>query len=182
MNMLTVLIPGGFKPPHVGHYKFFKYYLDNPKVSELRIFCGDRGRKTGDDYEVSLEQAEAVLDAYGILKHPKVIYQRAMSRNGADGSYTNPFADVYDWVDENHSKTDQDICLGVSSKDSGYQVGFLGYFKSFAPNIVEMEHAYEQEEFVDATEFREALAQGKSIKKFIPDHVSEEQIRKIFTN
>jgi hypothetical protein len=57
----------------------------------------------------------------------------------------------------------------------------LGYFKSFA-NIVEIQHSYKQEEFISATEFREALAAGEPIDKFIPDHVSEEEIKKIFTN
>ena len=178
--MITVLIPGGFKPPHVGHYKFFMHYINNPEVSEVRIFCGERGRKAGENFEVSIEQAEAVLEAYGILKHPKVIYQRASVRKGSDGHYTNPFTDVYDWAEENYDKTPNDICLGVSSKDTGYQAGFLGYFKSFA-NIVEIPQTYEQEEFVSATEFREALSLGKSIENFIPDHVSAEEINKIFS-
>ena len=82
--MITVLIPGGFKPPHVGHYKFFMHYINNPEVSEVRIFCGDRPRRAGDDFAVSIEQAEAVLEAYGILKHPKVVYQRAKLRNGIE--------------------------------------------------------------------------------------------------
>ena len=178
--MVTVLIPGGFKPPHVGHYKFFMHYINNPEVSEVRIFCGERQRKVGDDFAVSIEQAEAVLKAYGILDNPKVIYQRAMVRKALHGHYTNPFADVYDWVEENHNKTENQISLGMSSKDAGYQAGFLGYFKSFA-NIVEIQHSYEQEEFVSATEFREALSAGKSIDKFIPDHVEEEEIVKIFS-
>ena len=179
--MLTILIPGGFKPPHVGHYKFFMHYINNPEVSEVRIFCGDRPRRAGDNFEVSIEQAEAVLRAYGILDSPKVIYQRATVRKGSNGHYTNPFSDVYDWAEENHDKTENQISLGMSSKDTGYQAGFLGYFKSFA-NIVEIQHSYKQEEFISATEFREALAAGKPIDQFIPEHVSAEEIKKIFTN
>jgi hypothetical protein len=87
---------------------------------------------------------------------------------------------VYDWAEENHDKTENQISLGLSSKDTGYQAGFLGYFKSFA-NIVEIQHTYEQEHLVSATEFREALAAGKPIKKFIPDHVPEEEIIKLFS-
>ena len=181
MSKLTILIPGGFKPPHVGHYKFFMHYINNPEVSEVRIFCGERQRKVGDDFAVSIEQAEAVLRLYGILDSPKVIYQRAAVRKGSDGHYTNPFADVYDWAEENHDKTENNICLGVSSKDSGYQAGFLDHFREME-NVIETNHAYEQEELVSGTQFRNALANGESIEKFIPDHVSEEQIKKIFTN
>ena len=182
MTKLTVLIPGGFKPPHVGHYKFFMHYITNPHVSEVRIFCGDRLREAGQDFEVSLEQAEAVLEAYGILKHPKVIYQRAKPRKGARGAYTNPFADVYDWAEENHEESENKICLGVSSKDEGYQAGFVNHFREVTSKIIQVPSLYEQEEFISATEFREALSQHKSIERFIPSHVKEEQIRKIFTN
>ena len=181
MSKLTVLIPGGFKPPHVGHYKFFMHYINNPEVSEVRIFCGDRQRKTGDDFTVSIEHTEAILRLYGILDNPKVIYQRASTRKGSNGDYTNPFADVYDWAEENHQETTNKISLGVSSKDTGYQVGFLRHFQS-TPNVVEIQHTYEQEHLVSATEFRKALAAGESIDEFIPDHVSAEEIKKIFTN
>ena len=180
MSKLTVLIPGGFKPPHVGHYKFFMHYINNPEVSEVRIFCGDRQRKTGDDFTVSIEHTEAILRLYGILDNPKVIYQRASTRKGSNGDYTNPFADVYDWAEENHQETTNKISLGVSSKDTGYQVGFLRHFES-SPNVVKIDHVYEQEELVSATEFRQALASGNPIKKFIPDHVEEEEVIKLFT-
>ena len=102
------------------------------------------------------------------------------SERAKNGHYTNPFADVFDWAEENYDKTENQISLGMSSKDTGYQAGFLGYFKSFA-NIVEIQHSYKQEEFVSATEFREALAAGKPIDKFIPDHVDTEEIIKIFS-
>tara|TARA_R110002012_G_scaffold319160_2_gene538929 strand:- start:61 stop:603 length:543 start_codon:yes stop_codon:yes gene_type:complete len=180
MSKLTVLIPGGFKPPHVGHYKFFMHYINNPEVSEVRIFCGDRQRKTGDDFTVSIEHTEAILRLYGILGNPKVVYQRASLREGKNGHYTNPFADVYDWAEENCNKTQNHISLGVSSKDTGYQAGFLNYFKT-QTNIVQVAHEYKQEELISATEFREALLAGRSIKKFIPDHVEEEEIIKLFT-
>jgi len=46
---------------------------------------------------------------------------------------------------------------------------------------VKIDHVYEQEELVSATEFRQALASGDPIKKFIPDHVEEEEVIKLFT-
>ena len=181
MYKRQVLIPGGFKPPHVGHYKFFMHYINNPEVSEVRIFCGERGRKAGDDFEVSIEQAEAVLEVYGILKHPKVIYQRARLRNGYRGPYTNPFSDVYDWTEENYEQSENQICLGVSSKDKGYQGGFLSHFLEVTEKVIEIPSEYEQEDLISGTQFRNALASGESIEKFIPDHVKEEDILKLFS-
>ena len=62
-----VLIAGGFKPPHKGHHDFIKFYLDNPDVEEVILFCGEKKRDS-----VSLEATEAILSAYGLLAHPKL--------------------------------------------------------------------------------------------------------------
>ena len=32
-----VIIPGGFKPPHLGHYNLVKSYLNHPSSSELQL-------------------------------------------------------------------------------------------------------------------------------------------------
>ena len=40
---------------------------------------------------------------------------------------------------------------------------------------------FEMKDDVSATQFREALKAGESIDEFIPDHVSAEEIKKIFT-
>ena len=61
MDMITVLIPGGFKPPHVGHYKFFMHYINNPEVSEVRIFCGERQRKVGDNFAAGMTGGMAFI-------------------------------------------------------------------------------------------------------------------------
>ena len=39
---------------------------------------------------------------------------------------------------------------------------------------------FEMQEDISATEFRELLSSGKSINKFLPEHVSEKEIREIF--
>ena len=168
----TVLIAGGFKPPHKGHYDFIKFYLDNPEVERVILFCGEKKRDT-----ISLEATEAILGAYGLLEHPKLTYKRAKVKNGKKGAYTNPLSDCYDWADDN---PDCYCGLGWSSKDKGYQVGFQKYFKG-EETIVEPP-MFEMKDDVSATEFREALKAGESIDEFIPDHVSAEEIKKIFTN
>ena len=58
----TVLIAGGFKPPHKGHYDYIKFYLDNPDVKEVRLYAGDKARD-----KITLEQSEALLKLYGFL-------------------------------------------------------------------------------------------------------------------
>tara|TARA_R110000772_G_scaffold223676_1_gene334245 strand:- start:3549 stop:4061 length:513 start_codon:yes stop_codon:yes gene_type:complete len=166
----TVLIAGGFKPPHKGHNDFIKFYLDNPEVEEVILFCGEKKRDS-----ISIEATEAVLKAYGLLSHPKLTYKRASRRTGRKGAYTNPLTDCYDWADEN----DDCRCgLGWSSKDKGYQKGFQKYFNG-DESIVEPP-MFEMTDEISATEFREALSTGGSIKKFLPDCASEDFIRELF--
>ena len=166
----TVLIAGGFKPPHKGHYNFIKFYLDNPEVEEVILFCGEKKRDS-----ISIEATEAVLKAYGLLAHPKLTYKRARRLTGRKGAYTNPLKDCYDWADDN----DDCRCgLGWSSKDKGYQKGFQKYF--YGDESIIEPPMFEMQEDISATEFREALSTGDSIKKFLPEHVSEKEIREIF--
>lgn len=167
----TVLIAGGFKPPHKGHYDFIKFYLDNPEVERVILFCGEKKRDS-----ISLETTEAVLSAYGLMEHPKLTYKRAKVKNGKKGAYTNPLSDCYDWADDN---PDCYCGLGWSSKDKGYQLGFQKYFKG-EETIVEPP-MFEMKDDVSATEFREALMNGKPIQRFLPDGVREENIIKLFS-
>jgi len=41
---ITVLMPGGFKPPHGGHLELAKRYADLPQVSEVQILIGPATR------------------------------------------------------------------------------------------------------------------------------------------
>tara|TARA_Y100000114_G_scaffold55648_2_gene50919 strand:- start:5314 stop:5829 length:516 start_codon:yes stop_codon:yes gene_type:complete len=166
----TVLIPGGFKPPHKGHYDYIKFYLDNPDVERVIMFCGDKDRDG-----VTLEHTENVLEIYGLLSHPKMDYRRAMVREGRNKNYTNPLADCFDWGDEN---TDIKFGLGCSEKDAGYQTSFGDYFYGNDNYIIAP--VFKMIDDISATQFRQALRNGDSIKKFLPDHVSEEDINILF--
>ena len=37
---IIVLLPGGFKPPHIGHFELAKRYASLPNVQEVRILIG----------------------------------------------------------------------------------------------------------------------------------------------
>ena len=166
----TILIPGGFKPPHKGHYDYIKFYLDNPQVDKVILFCGDKSRDG-----VTLEQTEAVLSLYGLMDHPKLDYRRAMIREGKKKTYTNPLADCFDWGDENE---DVKFGLGCSGKDCHYQTSFGDYFYG-NENYVSAPK-FEMIDEISATDFREALRNNESIAKFLPDGVSEEDVRLLF--
>ena len=166
----TVLIPGGFKPPHKGHYDYIKYYLDNPKVEKVVLFCGDKERDG-----VTLEHTEKILEIYGLMSHPKLDYRRALVREGKKKNYTNPLADCFDWGDEN---TEHKFGLACSEKDAGYQVSFGDYFYG-DKNYVVMP-VFKMSDRLSSTDFRAALQNNESIAKFLPDGIGEEHIKSLF--
>jgi hypothetical protein len=110
------------------------------------------------------------------MEHPKLTYKRAKVKNGKKGAYTNPLSDCYDWADNN---PDCYCGLGWSSKDTGYQAGFQKYFKG--DSMIIEPPMFEMKDDVSATQFREALMNGESIQRFLPDGVREETILKLFS-
>jgi len=167
----TILIPGGFKPPHKGHYDYIKFYLDNPDVKEVRLYIGEKSRDT-----ITLEQTEEVLRLYGLLDHPKMNYRRATMRQGKKGSYTNPLADCYDYAE---NRPLEPVALGCSTKDAGYKKGFMKYFDGIRSEVIDAP-MFEQQDDLSATDFRAALQNGDSIAKFLPDGVGEQSVLALF--
>jgi len=167
----TVLIPGGFKPPHKGHYDYIKFYLDNPGVKEVRLYIGEKERDT-----ITLEQTEEVLRLYGLLDHPKMNYKRATIRQGKKGAYTNPLADCYDYAEV---KVLEPVALGCSTKDVGYRERFNAYFDDIRSDIVSAP-IFEQQDDLSATDFRAALQNGDSIAEFLPDGIDEQSVLALF--
>jgi len=167
----TVLIPGGFKPPHKGHYDYIKFYLDNPDVKEVRLYVGEKSRDT-----ITLEQTEEVLRLYGLLDHPKMNYKRATIRQGKKGAYTNPLADCYDYAEV---KVLEPVALGCSTKDAKYRKNFMKYFDGIRTGVIEAP-IFEQQDDLSATDFRAALQNGDSIVEFLPDGVDEQSVLALF--
>jgi len=165
----TILMAGGFKPPHKGHYDFIKFYLDDPTVKKVILFCGDKKRDG-----ITLENTEALLAIYGLLDHPKLDYRRATIRNGRKGAYTNPLNDCYDWADDNSDI----VCgLGWSEKDALYQNSFQSYF--YGDSTIVQPPMFEMKDKLSATDFRKALRNGDTIAHFLPEGVCEQEVRSV---
>ena len=63
---ITVLLPGGFKPMHIGHIDLVRRYAEHPDVKEVKVLIGP-GIRNGINQEVSLEIAkklrqESIID------------------------------------------------------------------------------------------------------------------------
>jgi len=58
----VVLIPGGFKPPHKGHYAMLNHYASNPNVESVVVLNGPKSREG-----VTQEMSQQLFDLYGGL-------------------------------------------------------------------------------------------------------------------
>ena len=169
---LTIVTGGGFKPPHKGHYEFFKFYLDMPNVNKLVVFSGTKEREG-----IGLDKTLALFELYGLMSHPKFEFRMASARaKKSGGTYTNPMVDAMDYAANNPEEL---VGFGHSAKEAKYQTIFLGATKK-SNNTVEVPMA--PEDFpISATQFRDALRNGLSIAEFLPDGVSEEDVKRIIT-
>ena len=57
---ITVLLPGGFKPPHGGHLELAKRYATQPNVSKVEILIGPKERE-GITRDQSIQVWKALL-------------------------------------------------------------------------------------------------------------------------
>ena len=122
-----VLIPGGFKPPHSGHYNLVNSYLNHPSVERVAIVIGDLER-TDSSGEVSIGFDESVRTwkEYGITEGPNVTFIKARTRQNKQGlNYENPMADAYDIIQEidpsELKEGNMVVALGASTKGADYE-------------------------------------------------------------
>ena len=186
-----VIIPGGFKPPHLGHYNLVKSYLDHPSVERVAIIIGDSER-TDSEGKISIGFDEAVRTwkEYGISEGPNITLIRARKRQNKKGDdYENPMADAYDLVQEIDPQELKDgnmaVAMGASTKGGDYERA-VKFAKSHQPGsryyregitVTEPPVKVRAEDFIyptgskhagmpiSATHMRQAIADG-DLKEF----------------
>jgi len=121
-----VIIPGGFKPPHLGHYNLVKAYLDHPSVERVAIVIGDSQRTDSKgDISIGYDESVRTWKEYGISEGPNVTLIRARKRQNKKGEdYENPMADAYDLVQEINpnelKEANMVVAMGASTKGGDY--------------------------------------------------------------
>jgi hypothetical protein len=109
----VALLPGGFKPPHAGHYGLAKLLEDDPDIDEVVIIVGKNPRFSDREPTISItaEQSKDLWDLYTMKdKNINVRIQEGKT----------PVADVYDLIADKNSFSEGDtVVLGKSDKDVG---------------------------------------------------------------
>ena len=70
---ITVLLPGGFKPMHIGHVDLVRRYAEHPDVKEVIVLIGP-GVRNGISQKESLEVANLLLKDFDNVTVQAVIY------------------------------------------------------------------------------------------------------------
>jgi hypothetical protein len=98
------LIPGGFKPPHAGHFMLAKHFANKSDVDEVRVIVSTKPRPP-----VTVNMAIKLWELY-TKNFPKIKVQA--------GTTASPVGDVYELVADNSVFKEGDVALlGKSEKD-----------------------------------------------------------------
>jgi len=117
----VVLIPGGFKPPHKGHYSMIENYAKMPNVEAVVIISGDKPREG-----VTKEMSRQLFNLYGGLSN-KIMFiddnlpLRAAFEKLGEEEFVNQFS------------TEAIYTLGCSDKD-GDEARAANFAKWFVRN------------------------------------------------
>jgi len=103
---VTVMLPGGFKPPHEGHFQLAKGYAEMPQVKEVVILVGPKDRDG-----ITVEDSEAIWKML-IGGIPNIKVQRS--------KYPSPLLTAYKYIEE-EAQPGGTYALGSSSKGSDYE-------------------------------------------------------------
>lgn len=99
---VTVLIPGGFKPPHYGHLQLANAYAKSPKVDQVIVLIGPTDREG-----ITRQQS---IKVWSLLpKDPKIKIVKT--------DYESPMVAAYEYVFDLPKDYKGEIAMGASSKE-----------------------------------------------------------------
>jgi ATP sulfurylase len=159
-----IILPGGFKPPHKGHFEALKFLLKNSNAKKAVVFVGKKEREG-----ITQDQALKIWDIYKKYIPAEV---EVVSVTGADkaGRDATPLSMTYDFI-ENNKDLYEGFIVGAGEEDLARFKG-LEKDKIKYPNtkIVAIPPQFER---ISGTKTRQDLKQGKI--EFIPKEVKEVQ-------
>ena len=170
--MKIALLPGGFKPPHLGHYNMAKYLADFADKVIIRI--GQKERD-GIGKELALEIFNFYKEFDPDPRAKKLVISIAQS--------PSPIRDVYDFV-ETIAPEGSEVILGLGEKDAGD--GRYDSIPKFAePRNIKssIELVPPQAGGISGTQMRGIIKANNKDEffKFIPGYLPEEIKEEIWT-
>ena len=160
------LLPGGFKPPHAGHYNMAKWLVANTDADSIVIRVGSKERG-GITRKMSLK----LWDLYRESDPDSPPLAILASENNS------PVADVYDFIEQDAPEGSK-IYLGAGEKDK--EDSRYNNINKFAdPKNIDFEIVLvpPQSGGVSGTEMRSFINDGdkNNFQKYLPNHLTPEQ-------
>ena len=164
------LVPGGFKPPTVGHFSLVNEVAKNSNIDKVIVLIGHKNRDG-----VSKEESKAIWDIYKKYLPSNVEIQIA------DNS--SPIADVISLIKNNPQNTYYPVVGIRGEMDLGDLKRFdslKGKYDNFQTIIIKSE---EGENRISGTNTRAALIGGEKEKfqAYLPSELSDEEKEKVWS-
>jgi len=180
-NRIIAILPGSFKPPHIGHYLGAKYLSDIPNIDEVRVVISPKSRfDSSKKMEITANQSLKIWKIY-TQNEPKI--KIMISRVGS------PVTDVYNTISElNPGDT---LVLGLGEKDSNdsrfKRAQEWSDKNNLGVKVSSINTDVGKYSNVSATKVRDLIAANdkNNFYKLLPTHLStkeKEQIWMILTN
>ena len=185
---VIVLYPGGFKPPHAGHFELLKQYATDPQVSKVIMLVGPTVRKSKDgSVTITKDASMHIISEF----YKQYLGKNVVIEDTPDGE-TNPMRAAYKWI-EKRSQPGETYALAASSKDEGRAESFANShchpFGKYCRSGIEVETLTVDTEAINyegrtdglngkpisASTMREDLARGdkENFKTSLPEKVKE---------
>ena len=109
---IIALFPGGFKPPHAGHFELAKRYAEDPQISKVLMLIGPSVRRSENGaITITKESSVHIISQfYKQYLGDKVILE------DSPGGEENPMRAAFRWIDE-IAQPGETYTLAASSKD-----------------------------------------------------------------
>jgi hypothetical protein len=162
------LLPGGFKPPHAGHYNMAKWLAKNTDANTVVVKVGAKERE-GITRDLSLE----LWDLYRSTDSDPAAQKLTI----LPSTSPSPVKDVYDFI-EVEAPENSTVYLGLGEKDlEDKRYANIGKFAEPRGINFETTLVPPQAGGVSGTQMRNFIKDGDeaSFKQFLPDHLTDEQ-------
>ena len=159
----VVLWPGGFKPPHAGHFEALKVAIQENDATHAVVFIGPRMRE---GVNITPQQSKAIWEIY--LKHLHGVACEAVI------CPINPIKPVYDYVDQ-HLEDYVNIIVAAGDKEGDVK-RYDGFKKHSKYNKVKIKTINLQAGGISGTLTRQKLASGDiddALEYFLPSEVKK---------
>jgi len=110
---IIALFPGGFKPPHAGHFELAKRYAEDPQVSKVLMLLGPAVRTSTDgSVKITKESSIHIISEF----YKQYLGDKIVIEDSPAGE-ENPMRAAFKWIEEG-AQTGETYTLAASSKDA----------------------------------------------------------------